>query len=92
MTDAIVLIADDLMFLPKLKNSLRNLGYRVLEATDDVSICGNVFSGLTEKAVTLIEESRGIVFSDNVLTDVDSDHPQIGEGTVVDNQISDSEQ
>ena len=63
----------------------------VLEATDDVSISGNVFSGLSEKALTLIEESRGIVFSDNVLSDVESDHEQIREGTVVDNQQTDAD-
>lgn len=63
----------------------------VLEATDDVSISGNVFSGLSDKALTLVEESRGIVFSDNVLSDVASDHEQIREGTVVDNHVSESD-
>jgi len=62
----------------------------VLEATKDVSISGNVFAGLTEKAITLVGESRGIVFADNVLSDVDSDHPQLKSGTVSNNQESEA--
>lgn len=46
----------------------------VLEATKDIAITGNVFSGLTEKALTLKGKSHGIVFANNVLVDVESDH------------------
>ncbi len=58
----------------------------VLESTKDVSISGNVFSGLTTKAVTLIGESHGIVFANNVLRDVASDHDQLKSGTVANNE------
>jgi parallel beta-helix repeat protein len=49
----------------------------VLEATKDISISGNVFAGLTDKAVTLIGDSQGIVFANNVLRDVESDLRQL---------------
>ena len=35
-----------------------------------IAISGNVFSGLSEKALTLVEESKGILFNDNVLQGV----------------------
>lgn len=49
----------------------------VLEATKDISISGNVFAGLTDKAVTLIGDSQGIIFANNVLSDVESDLEQL---------------
>jgi parallel beta-helix repeat protein len=63
----------------------------VLQATDDVAISGNVFSGLSEKALTLVEESKNILFSGNVLQGVQSDHEKIVEGTVTDNQVDEPE-
>jgi parallel beta-helix repeat protein len=46
-----------------------------LEGTSDVTISGNVFSGLTTPAVALEgAASQRIVFGDNVLTDVQSRH------------------
>lgn len=60
----------------------------VLESTDDVAISGNVFSGLTEKALTLVGESHGIVFANNVLRDVESDHREIEAGTVANNEVA----
>lgn len=38
MTDTIVLIVDDLMFLPKLENGLRHLGYQPIAATNEVDL------------------------------------------------------
>jgi len=58
----------------------------VLDSTEDIAISGNVFAGLTEKAVTLVGESQGIVFANNVLRDVASDHEQIKAGTIVNNE------
>ncbi len=54
----------------------------VLEATKDISISGNVFAGLTEKAVTLLGDSQGVVFANNVLSNVVSDlgQPQSNAG------------
>jgi hypothetical protein len=57
----------------------------VLDATQDVSISGNVFSGLTTKAVELVGEPRGIVFANNVLSGVDSDHGQLKSAAVSNN-------
>jgi hypothetical protein len=60
-------------------------GGLVLEATTDVSITGNVFSGLTEKAIRQEgEKSRRIIVSANVFTDVESDHNDV-DGVVTDN-------
>ena len=61
----------------------------MLEGTDSVAINGNVFSGLTEKAVTLKESPQGIVFAGNVLTDVESQHAGISTGVVADNHVAD---
>ena len=52
----------------------RSAGGLTLEGTADVTITGNVFSGLTEKAVTEKgEPSERIVFTGNVLVDVETD-------------------
>ena len=45
----------------------------LLDNTKEVVITGNIFSGLTEKAVTLKGEKKSIVFANNVLVDVESD-------------------
>lgn len=57
----------------------------VLEQTNDVAISGNIFSGLTDKAVTLRGESQGIVFANNVLTEVKSDHARLAADGVANN-------
>ncbi len=45
-----------------------------LEGTDDVTITGNVFSGLSGKAVQLKgPRGKNIIFEANTLTQVDSD-------------------
>jgi parallel beta-helix repeat protein len=60
----------------------------VLDNTNDIAVTGNVYSGLTTKAVILQGKSmRGIVFSHNVLADVDSEHETL-EGQVLDNEWS----
>ena len=67
-----------------------------LEGAKDISITGNVFSGLTEKAVNVIagDEDR-VVFAANVLVEVASDlHGanatlQKTNGVVLDNQPKD---
>ncbi|MFZ9092025.1 MAG: right-handed parallel beta-helix repeat-containing protein [Planctomycetaceae bacterium] len=51
----------------------RLAGGMILESTRDVAITGNVFSGLTEKAVRLQGDSVRILFQDNLLHDVESD-------------------
>ncbi len=56
----------------------RLAGGLLLESTADVAITGNVFSGLTEKAVRMTGQSQRILFQDNVLRDVESDHELLG--------------
>ena len=38
MTDTIVLMVDDLMFLPRLESGLRSLGYQTMVATDETTL------------------------------------------------------
>lgn len=38
MSDTIILIVNDLMFLPKLENGLRNLGYQPIAATNETDL------------------------------------------------------
>ena len=50
----------------------------VLAGTSDIAISGNSFSGLTTKALTLEgEPSKRVLFSNNVLTDVESEHARL---------------
>lgn len=62
-------------------------GGLVLEGTSDVTITGNVFSGLTTKAVTELAPSDRVVFSSNVLTEVESDHGHVS-GVVANNIVA----
>ena len=49
-----------------------------LEATRNVVVSGNVFSSVRPKAVELKgQPSRGVVFSSNLLVDVESDHEKL---------------
>lgn len=51
----------------------------VLSGTSDIAISGNSFSGLTTKALTLEgEPSQRVLFANNVLTEVASDHQKLG--------------
>lgn len=45
----------------------------LIDNASHVTITGNIFSGLTEKAVTLNGDQNNIVFAHNVLVDVESD-------------------
>lgn len=59
------------------KNDLAAAGM-VLEGTTDLTISGNLFSSVRPKAVELKgDASRRIVFANNVLTDVESDHGKL---------------
>ncbi len=64
-------IGDDAV---KRRDDDRQAGGVLLEGTRDITLTGNVFSGLTEKAVTLGgEPSERIVFTGNVLVGVETD-------------------
>lgn len=50
----------------------------VLEGTSDITVSGNLFSGLTTPAVELAgDASQRILFSGNVLTEVESQHAKL---------------
>ncbi len=70
----------------KRRENDRSAGGLVLEGTTDITVVGNVFSGLKPKAVTLRgKPSRRVVFSGNVLTDVESDHLKLESSVIEDN-------
>lgn len=50
----------------------------VLEGAGDVAVSGNLFSGLSTKAVTLVgDPPKRVLFAGNVLADVESDHAKL---------------
>lgn len=50
----------------------------LLDGAADVGVTGNVFSGLTTKAIIVTgNDARNSVFRDNLLIDVDSDHEKV---------------
>ncbi|MBT6154746.1 MAG: right-handed parallel beta-helix repeat-containing protein [Planctomycetaceae bacterium] len=54
-----------------------------LEGTSNVTVSGNLFADVKPKAVSAEgEPSRGILFADNVLVDVESDHGKLKESRV----------
>jgi hypothetical protein len=58
----------------------------VLEGTSDVAVVGNLFSSVRPKALTVKgEQSKRVLFGDNVLVDVSSDHWKLGSSLVEDN-------
>lgn len=49
-----------------------------LDGTTDINITGNVFSGLTTKAISVIgEPTKRSIVSNNIFTDVESDHAKV---------------
>ncbi|MGD8237056.1 MAG: right-handed parallel beta-helix repeat-containing protein [Armatimonadota bacterium] len=61
-------------------------GGLVLEGTSDITIVGNLFSGLRPKALTLRgTPSRRVIFADNILTNTESDHGKLQDSVVKDN-------
>jgi Periplasmic copper-binding protein (NosD) len=64
----------------------RAAGGMVLEGTTDITIVGNLFSSVRPKALSLKgKPSRRVIFSNNVLTDVESDHQKLIDSLVKDN-------
>jgi hypothetical protein len=67
----------------KVKRAVADQGAAgiVLAGTSDIAISGNLFSGLSTKALTLEgEASQRVLFSNNVLTEVASDHGRLDKG------------
>ncbi len=58
----------------------------VLDGTSGITIVGNLFSGVRPKALTVEgKPSKNIMFTDNVLIDVSSDHKKLDASLVKDN-------
>ena len=54
-----------------------------LEGTSNVTVSGNLFASVKPKAVEAKgEPSRGILFADNVLVDVESDHDKLQQSQI----------
>jgi len=74
-----------------VKKVIRRVGDRaaggmVLEGTTDITIVGNLFSSVRPKALGLKgRPSRRIIFSNNILTDVESDHRKLVDSLIKDN-------
>ena len=62
-------------------NDLKAAGL-TLDGATDVAVAGNVFAGVRPKAVDAAGPSRRILFGDNVLTDVTSDHATPADSTI----------
>ena len=66
----------------------------VLSGTTDIGMSGNVFSSVRPKAVTVEGDGpvRRVLFSNNVLTDVVSDHAKLkdAEESVVADNLSEA--
>jgi hypothetical protein len=57
MNDTIILIVDDLMFLPKLESGLQKLGYRPITATDETQVTRALFRSPVLVIVDLFSQS-----------------------------------
>ncbi|MBI1882317.1 MAG: DUF309 domain-containing protein [Chloroflexi bacterium] len=57
MSETIILIVDDLMFLPKLEDSLRHLGYQPLIATNETDLTRSLFTAPVLVIVDLFSRS-----------------------------------
>src|SRR6476646_641667 len=51
----------------------------VLNGTSDIAISGNSFAGLTTPAMAIEGEPKRVLFSNNVLTEVESHHAKVAE-------------
>jgi hypothetical protein len=74
----------------KVKRGTSDLkaGGMIIVGTSDVAITGNVFSGVRPKALAVEgEPSRRVVFSNNVLTDVESDHTKLDNSSLVNDNL-----
>ncbi len=76
-------IGDD--SIKRSKNDEAAAGLTLDDATD-VAISGNLFAGVRPKALKLDGEAKRVLFANNVLTDVDSDHGRLEE-SVLDNIV-----
>jgi hypothetical protein len=70
----------------KRAESDRAAGGMVLNGTSDITVVGNLFSSVRPKALAIIgKTSNKVLFTDNVLVDVASDHEKLEASLVEDN-------
>ena len=71
----------------KTRRSANDLaaGGMVLDGTSGITVVGNLFSGLRPKALAVEGKPKNVVFADNVLIDVSSDHKKLDASLVKDN-------
>ncbi|MDH4240928.1 MAG: right-handed parallel beta-helix repeat-containing protein, partial [Phycisphaerae bacterium] len=63
-------------------------GGMIIVGTSDVVITGNVFSGVKPKALAVEgQASKRVVFTNNVLTDVESDHTKLDDSSLVNDNL-----
>jgi hypothetical protein len=68
--------------IKRQKNDIAAAGM-TLNGASDVAITGNLFASVRPKAVELVgDPSRRILFADNVLTDVTSDHGKLKDSII----------
>jgi len=70
----------------KRAESDRAAGGMALNETSDITVVGNLFSGVRPKALTVKgKPSNKVLFADNALVDVDSEHKKLETSLVKDN-------
>lgn len=66
----------------------RKAGGMIVCGTSDIVISGNVFSSVRPKALTVEgEPTKRVVFTNNVLTDVESDHTKLDASSLVNDNL-----
>ena len=64
----------------------------VLESTSDITVVGNMFSGVRPKALMIEgEPSKRVLFTNNVLTDAESDHSELDSSSLVKDNLEPAE-
>ncbi|MHC4394075.1 MAG: right-handed parallel beta-helix repeat-containing protein [Planctomycetota bacterium] len=64
----------------------------VLNGTSDITVVGNMFSGVRPKALTIEgQSSKRVLFTDNVLTDVESEHTKLDTSSLVKDNLEPAE-
>jgi len=64
----------------------------VVEGTSDITVVGNMFSGVRPKALTIEgEPSKRVLFTNNVLTDAESDHSELDSSSLVKDNLEPAE-
>tara|TARA_R110002095_G_scaffold184553_3_gene161742 strand:- start:6166 stop:7449 length:1284 start_codon:yes stop_codon:yes gene_type:complete len=71
-------------------NDLKAAGL-TLDKTRGVTVSGNLFSSVRPKAVQVIEPTSHVIFGDNLLIDVESDHEKLKDSVIKNNLVAPAE-